>query len=201
MALVLNFPTAEVAPAKPALVRVRRMSAPLSTLFGSLFWLAAVVCLALGLAVLAHEGPWLQIRDGTMLIRLETDRPPLAPGWTTVGDLPIGQRLAMIGSGLLMMGPALAVLWTLRRLFSLYAAGVVLEPRNARCFTVLACWMIAYAAGPTLGHVLVETSGLQDRGWLRLDSLQALGLGLVLFVIGWIMRLAAEARANSEAFV
>ena len=65
----------------------------------------------------------------------------------------------------------------------------------------MAVWLLAYSVAPTLGHLLVAAAGFDDRGWLRLDSLQSLGLGLVLFVIARVMAWAAEVHDDASRFV
>ncbi len=65
----------------------------------------------------------------------------------------------------------------------------------------MAGWLIAYAVAPTLGHLVVEAAGIDDEGWLRLDSLQALILGLVLVVIARVMRWGAEVADDASRFI
>ena len=200
MALILEFPPP--APTEPpAFGRIRRLSRPLEWLFAILFGLGALLLAVAVVAVLAYAGTRLQVRPGGMQIFIEAQAPALHPGWTTVGSLPVMQKLALATSASLMMTPALAVLWQLRRLFRLYGAGVVLEPRNARCMTAIALWLIAYAVAPTLGHVVVTLAGFDDEGWLRMDSAKALALGLIVFVIARVMAWAAEVHDDASRFV
>lgn len=161
---------------------------------------AGILALAVT-GALAYGGDRLQVWPGGIQIYLEPSVPPVPPGWTTVGALPWVQKLALSVSACLMVIPALAILWRLRSLFRLYGEGVVLEARNARCIAAIAVWLIAYAVGPTLGHVIVAASGFDDRGWLRLDSLQALVLGLVLVVVARVMRWGAEVADDAARFV
>ncbi|RYG10872.1 MAG: DUF2975 domain-containing protein [Caulobacteraceae bacterium] len=197
---VIEFP--QPAPAPDATVRViRRLSRPLVWLITTVLVLTVVVLTVMMLAVLFYDGPRLLVRPGGLQILLMATPPPIPEGWFSIGRLPLIQRLALVVSGGLMMGPALAILWTLRRLFVLYGEGRVLEADNARLLRLIAIWLIAYAVGPTLGHVLVASTGFDDRGWLRMDSAQALVLGLVLFVIARVMQLAAEAHDDASRFV
>lgn len=190
------------APAPDATVRViRRFSRPLVWLFTAVLLLTIVVLAIMLAAVLFYDGPRLLVRPGGLQILLMATPPPVPEGWYSLGQAPLVQRLALVASGALMMAPALAILWTLRRLFVLYGEGRVLEAGNARLLQVMAIWLIAYAVGPTLGHYLVSTTGFDDQGWLRMDSVQALVLGLVLFVIARVMRLAAEAHDDASRFV
>ena len=184
-----------------AFARIRRLSRPLEWLFAGLFGLGAVLLATAVVAVLFYAGTRLQVWPGGMQIYLEPIAPALHPGWVTVASLPVTQKLALAGSACLMMVPALAVLWSLRRLFRLYGLGVVLEPANACCMTRIAAWLIAYAAAPTLGHLLVASSGFDDRGWLRIDSFKALALGLILLVVARVMAWAAEVHDDASRFV
>lgn len=200
MALIATLPPP--VPARPAaLDRIASISRPLQWLFTAAMAVGAVILLGAVVTVLLYEGPRVQVRPGGLQIFIEPGTPRLIPGWTTLGAMPFTRKLALAGSATLMLTPALAILWQLRRLFGLYRAGVVLAVENARCLTVMAIWLVAYAAAPTLGHLLVTAAGFDDRGWLRLDSLQALGLGLVLFVMARAMAWAAEVHDDASRFV
>lgn len=200
MALVATLPP--LVPSRPAaLDRIAAVSRPLQWLFTAALVVGAVILLGAVLTVLFYEGPRVQVRPGGLQIFIEPGATRLVEGWTTLSALPFTRKLALAGSATLMLTPALAVLWQLRRLFSLYRAGVVLAVENARCLAVMAIWLVAYAIAPTLGHLLVTAAGFDDEGWLRLDSLQALGLGLVLFVMARVMAWAAEVHDDASRFV
>lgn len=200
MALVAALPP-PVPPRPAPLDRIAAVSRPLQWLFTAALAVGAVILLGAVVMVLFYEGPRVQVRPGGLQIFIEPDAPRLVEGWTTLGAMPFTRKLALAASATLMLVPALAVLWQLRRLFGLYRAGVVLAVENARCLTVMAIWLVAYAVAPTLGHLLVTAAGFDDEGWLRLDSLQALGLGLVLFVIARVMAWAAEVHDDASRFV
>lgn len=190
------------APTPDATVRViRRLSLPLVWLLTAVLALTVAVLAVMLAAVLFYDGPRLLVRPGGLQILLMANPPPIPEDWYSLGQAPLLQRLALVASGTLMMGPALAILWTLRRLFVLYGEGRVLEGRSARLLQIMAIWLIAYAVGPTLGHFLVAATGFDDQGWLRMDSVQALVLGLVMFVIARVMQLAAEAHDDASRFV
>ena len=197
---LIDFP--QPAPAPEATVRIiRRLSRPLVWLITSVLVLTVAVLAVMFAAVLFYDGPRLLVRPGGLQILLMATPPPIPDGWFSLGQAPLLQRLALVTSGGLMMGPALAILWTLRRLYVLYGEGRVLEAENARLLKIMAIWLVAYALGPTLGHSLVASTGFDDQGWLRMDSLQALVLGFVLFVIARVMQLAAEAHDDASRFV
>lgn len=200
MALIAEFPPP--GPIEPdAFGRIRQISRPLEWLFTILFATGALLLATAVIAVLAYVGTRLQVRPGGMQIFIEANAPLLHPGWTTVGALPLIQKLALATSASMMLGPALAVLWQLRRLFRLYGSGIVLTPANARCMTLMGFWLIAYAVAPTLGHIVVTLAGFDDEGWLRMDSVKALALGLILLVIARVMAWGAEVHDDASRFV
>lgn len=200
MTVVVTLPP-PVALEPDAFVRIRRLSRPLEWLFTLLFALGAALLAVAIVAVLTYAGTRLQVRPGGMQIYIEASVPALRPGWTTVGALPWLQKIALSLSASIMMVPALAVLWGLRRLFRLYGSGIVLTHENARCMGHIALWLIAYALAPTVGHILVTLSGFHDEGWLRIDSFKALALGLILFVIARVMSWGAEVHDDASQFV
>ena len=185
----------------PALARIRRLSRPLEWLFVGLFAVGVVLLAVAVVAVLTYTGDRLQIRPGGMQIYIEPVVPPPPPGWTTVGVIPLIRKMALATSACLMIVPALAILWQLRRLFRLYGSGEILGAENARIIGLIAGWLVAYAIAPTVGHLVVEAAGFDDEGWLRLDSLQALLLGLILFVMARVMRWGAEVADAAARFV
>jgi hypothetical protein len=197
---VIPFPPPLLGEA-PLLARIRRLSHPLEWLFTVLFMIGAAVLLIAVIAVLTYTGDRLQIRPGGMQIYIEAAVPPPPPGWTTVGVIPLTRKIALAISASLMIGPALAILWQLRRLFRLYGSGQILGSDNARIIGLIAGWLVAYAIAPTLGHLVVEAAGFDDEGWLRFDSLQALLLGLILFVMARVMRWGAEVADDAARFV
>lgn len=200
MALIVELPP-PVSAEPMAFDRIRRLSRPLEWLFAILFGIGAILLAVAVIAVLTYGGTRLQVWPGGMQIFIEAEAPPLHPGWITVGSLPLIQKLGLATSATLMMTPAIAVLWQLRRLFRLYGEGVVLTPENARCMTAIALWLIAYALAPTIGHVVVTLTGFDDDGWLRMDSVKALGLGLILYVVARVMAWAAEVHDDASRFV
>lgn len=199
--MLLDFPPPVPIAEPPLPARIRRLSRTLEWLFTGLFALGAAILAIAVVAVIFYAGDRLQVRPGGMQVYIEAAVPPPPPGWTTVGVIPLTRKLALATSATLMLVPALAILWQLRRLFRLYGAGVVLEAENARVIGLIAGWLIAYAVAPTVGHFVVEAAGFDDEGWLRLDSLQALMLGLVLFVIARVMRWGAEVADDASRFV
>lgn len=197
---VVSFPPPPPGEA-PLLKRIRGLSRPLEWLFAGLFLIGAVMLATAVVAVLIYTGDRLQIRPGGMQIYIEAAVPPPPPGWTTVGVIPLTRKVALVTSACLMIAPALAILWQLRHLFRLYGSGQILGSDNARIIGLIASWLIIYAIAPTVGHLVVEAAGFDDEGWLRFDSLQALVLGLILFVIARVMHWGAEVADDASRFV
>lgn len=185
----------------PPLQRIRALSRPLEVLFAVLSAVGLVLLIGAVATALFYDGPRVQVRPGGLQVFVEMETPSVVPGWTTLGDMPPHRRLALAVSATLMLTPALAILWTLRRLFRLYSRGVVLSAENVRCLATIAVWLIAYAVAPTIGHLVVTAAGFDDEGWLRMDSFQALCLGLVLFVVARVMRWSAEIADDAARFV
>lgn len=200
MTVVVTLPP-PVAREPDAFARIRQLSRPLEWLFTCLFALGAALLAVAIIAVLTYVGTRLQVRPGGIQIYIEAIVPPVRSGWTTVGALPWIQKIALAVSASVMMIPALAVLWGLRRLFRLYGSGIVLTHENARCMSHIALWLIAYAVAPTIGHILVTIAGFHDEGWLRIDSAKALALGLILFVIARVMSWGADIHDDASRFV
>lgn len=200
MALIVPLPP-PVSIQPDALKRIRRLSVPLQWVFMALAGLVMAVLVGAILTALFYEGPRVQVRPGGLQIFIEAEAPQLVPGWSTLASMPVSRKIALAGSATLMLTPAVAILWLLGRLFGLFRQGVVMAAANARCVGLIAVWLIAYAVAPTLGHLLVTAAGFDDEGWLRLDSLQALALGLVLFVVARVLHWGAEVSDDASRFV
>lgn len=198
MASVIPLPP-RIIDAPDAVSRIRRLSRPMAWLCTLLLAAAVAILVGAVLTALFYDGPRVQLRSGGLWITVPPDTPSMTG--RTLADLPTRTRLALAGSATIMLAPAVLILFMLRRLFTLYSRGAVLETRNARCLESIALGLIVYAIAPTLGHLLVASAGFDDSGWLRLDSLQALVLGGVLMIIGRVMRWGAMVHDDASRFV
>jgi hypothetical protein len=127
---------------------------------------------------------------------------PLAPGYVAVGDMPLVQRLAHVPAGLLYVAPIFLLFWNLRRLFGLYAVGVVFAPDNARRLKHIGAALIVIAVSPWLRHTFLSSFHVAvGQAWMSASSLQALILGAVVYVIAQVMQLGRELEEERSQFV
>ena len=83
--------------------------------------------------------------------------------------------------------------FSLRRLFGLYAEGVVFAAENARCIRWVGIALIANAVAPGLGVLFLTSLNLViDHQWLHASSVQELVLGAVVYVIAQVMQVGHE---------
>jgi hypothetical protein len=126
----------------------------------------------------------------------------LPPHYVAVVDMPLVQRLAHVPVGLLNAAPIVVLFWSLRRLFGLYAKGVVFAPQNARSLKHIGAALIVLAVAPWLGHTVLDSLHLAiDRAWMHASSLQELILGAIVYVIAQVMQLGRELEEEQRQFV
>lgn len=191
-AVVIDFAIEAPEPeATPAHRRIRQLS-------GGLVWLFTALLVAAGLfyALLAAAffvpaiGTHVGIGPTGMLLT-SLPRPP-AP-YAAVSSLPLVQRLAHIPVGLIDFSPSLVVFFNLRRLFGLYARGVVFAAENARCIRWVGIALMANAVTPALGvGFLTSLHFVVDHQWLHASLVQELVLGAVVCVIALVMQVGHE---------
>jgi hypothetical protein len=127
---------------------------------------------------------------------------PLPAHYVAVGDLPVVQRLAHVPVGLLHAVPMFLLFWNLRRLFGLYAKGVVFAPDNARSLKHVGAALIVIALAPWLGHTFLNSLHLAiDQAWMHGSSIQELILGAIVYVIAQVMQLGRELEDEQRQFV
>ena len=119
-----------------------------------------------------------------------------------VGAMPLMQRLVHAACGMLLLVPMVLLFWNLRRLFGLYARGVVFAPDNARSLKHVGAALIVIALAPWLGHAFLSSLHLAiDQAWAHGSSLQELVLGAIVFVIAQVMQLGRELEEERSQFV
>jgi len=127
---------------------------------------------------------------------------PLPPNYVTVGAMPLVQRLAHVPAGIVYVAPIVLLFWSLRRLFGLYAVGVVFAPENARSLKLIGAALIVIAVSPWLRHTFLSSFHVAvDQAWMSASSLQALILGVVVYVIAQVMQLGRELEEERSQFV
>jgi hypothetical protein len=118
---------------------------------------------------------------------------PLPAGYISPEAMPTIQRLAQAPVGLLHAAPMVLLFWNLRRLFGLYAKGVVFASDNARSLKHIGACLIVIAVAPWLGHTVLDSLHLAiDKAWMHGSSIQELILGAIVYVIAQVMQLGRE---------
>lgn len=176
--------------------RVRLGSRALALLFTGLLVLSAAILAAALAAMLFYKGELVRIGPDNCYIG---DGPPNSVAF---GSLPLPHRLIYCLVGIVRATPIIMLFWSLRSLFGLYARGRVFSPDNGRGFSRIGGWLCAYALSPLVCHLFLSATGYEiDRNWAHMASVQALVLGLLVFVIGQVMRVGREIEEDREAFV
>lgn len=176
--------------------RVRLGSRALAWLFTGLLTLSAAILVAALAAMLFYKGELVRIGPDNCYIG---DGPPNSVAF---GSLPLPHRLIYCLVGIVRATPIIMLFWSLRSLFGLYARGRVFSPENGRGFSRIGGWLCAYALSPFVCHLFLSATGYEiDRNWAHMASVQALVLGLLVLVIGQVMRVGHEIEEDREAFV
>ena len=197
-AVVRLKPRAELALPEetPAQRRVRLGSRGLVWLFTGLLGLSMTVLLLALTAMVFYKGEF---------VRIGPDNAYLGGGPANsiaFGSLPLVHRLIYCLVGIVRATPIIMLFWSLRTLFRLYAAGRVFEPENGKSFSRIGGWLCAYALSPFVCHLFLSATGYEiDKNWAHLASLQAFILGLLVLVIGQVMRVGREIEEDRKAFV
>jgi len=200
MATVLHLKALYRAPIAPpesrAQRRVRLGSRAAVWLFTGLCGLSALILVAAIATMLFYKGE---------LVRIGPDNCYIGEGpanSVAFGSLPLVHRLIYVLVGVARATPILMIFWSLRALFAGYARGEVFSPDAARRFGRVGAWLCAYAVSPFLCHLFLAATRYEiDKNWAHMASLQALVLGLMVFVIGQVMQVGREIEEDREAFV
>ncbi len=194
MTAVVQFPS-PIAPPPPHR-RLRLASRALSWLFTGLLVLVGVGAAVLIAGVLAYPGD--DYRIGSSAVWIGDGSPDSVP----FHSLTLPHRLVYAAVGAVRVAPSLMILWHLRALFGLYARGEVFGRGNSRHIGRTGVWLCAYAAAPFLCHLVLRATGYEiDRNWLHLSSVQALVLGLLVFVIARVMQVGHEIEEERKGFI
>jgi hypothetical protein len=176
--------------------RVRLGSRALAWLFTGLLSVSVAILVAALLAMLFYKGEYLRIGPDNCYIG---EGPPNSVAF---GSLPLVHRLVYCLVGIARATPIIMLFWSLRGLFQLYAGGKVFAAANAAQFRRIGIWLCAYAVSPFACHLVLAATGYEiDKNWAHMASVQAFVLGLLVFVIGEVMRVGREIEEDREAFV
>jgi hypothetical protein len=186
-----------------ALRRMRWVSRGLEMLFLVLalgFGLIATALLTDFIVPYAGNAVTIGPAGGLINIGAPHFHPPA--GYISPGAMPVAQRLAHVPVGLLHVIPTLVLFWSLRRLFGLYARGIVFAPENARHIKHIGAALAVSAVAPFLGFTFLNSLGLAiDHSWMHGTSLQELVLGAIVYVIAQVMQLGHEIEEDRSQFV
>jgi len=204
-AVVIDFTAEEPRPPSD-LRRMRLVSRALEILFLVLAVATGLIAGALILAfIIPYAGDHFAMGPAGGLVRWAprlTHPIPLPPHYIAVSDMPVVQRLAHVPVGLLHAVPTVFLFWSLRRLFGLYAKGVVFAPDNARSLKHIGTALIVIALAPWLGHTFLNSLHLAiDKAWMHGSSIQELVLGAIVYVIAQVMQLGRELEEERSQFV
>jgi hypothetical protein len=209
-AAVIDFAVEEPQPDEPpALRRMRLVSRVLEILFLVLaigFGLVAGAMILDFIIPYAGDGISLGPKGGAVRVFLPwahvPRHPPLPAGYLSPEAMPVIQRLAQVPVGLLNAVPIFLLFWSLRRLFGLYAKGVVFAQDNARSLKHVGAALIVMAVAPWLGHTVLSSLHLAiDQAWMHASSLQELVLGAMVYVIAQVMQVGRELEDEQRQIV
>jgi hypothetical protein len=189
----LSPPPAEVSPTHR---RIRLFSRGLSWLFTALLVILAAAATVIIAGIVLYPGDDLRI--GSNAVWLGEGSPDSVP----FHSLSLSHRLAYALVGVVRTAPTLMIFWHMRALFGLYAGGTVFAPQNAHHLGRAGAWLCAYALAPLICHLFLQAAGYEiDKAWMHLSSVQALVLGLLVFVIAQVMQAGREIEEDREGFV
>lgn len=206
-AVVIDFAVDASEPGPPApLRRIRWISRGLEILF-------MILAVGFGLAasalildfIIPYGGDHFAMGPTGGVIRFTPQLahlPPLPPHYVSVAAMPLVQRLAHVPVGLLHAVPIVVLFWSLRRLFGLYAKGVVFAPQNARSLKHVGAALIVLSVAPWLGHTVLDSLHLAiDKAWMHGSSVQELILGAIVLIIAQVMQLGRELEEEQRQFI
>jgi len=195
----LELPSAPAAQEPPRRRAIRRRSRGWALVFSVALALSVALPVLLGAAVLFYDGPLLSFGSGGIWIGRAPDE---VAGLLPLTAFSSSQRQAGTVAVALLAMPAIFVLFHLRQLFRLYAAGSVFTRANARRLKAVALGLALYAFAPFLANRLVMYAGVtSDPAWFHFDEIMALLLGALLFVIADVMELGGEIELDRDGFV
>jgi len=124
------------------------------------------------------------------------------PGSVTLSSFSFAQRLAFALLLALRAAPIGAVLFNLRALFGLYAAGTVFARDNAVRIKRMGLWLILFAVTPFMIHeISVPLGNNFDGEWFHVEEVYALVTGAILYVIAQVMEAGHEIEQERDEFV
>jgi hypothetical protein len=184
-----------------ALERIRSLSRPIKMLLTGALGLLVQIPQILAVLFLFHGGEWRawvtfsEVGLGLSIVRGAESEPGVA-----LETLDFGQRLGLALLAAACAGCSALMLFHLRQLFGLFTRGAVFARANARHLQGFALWLAAAAIAANVSgrlyQVITDTapSGLAN-------AALAIVIGAMIYVIGRVMELAAEADEERKDFI
>jgi hypothetical protein len=179
----------------------------------NLIWLSRTLAILFTLFV-AAAGLWIlaagimsfvfadHVRVGTGGAFIYLGKPPhQLPGTVLYASQPVVTRLAGMADIVIATAPIILVFWELRRLFRLYARGIVFARENTRCLRRAGLWLLLYPFAKFAANMIFRVAGGTDKAWFHMDLIYALVLGLIVLAIAQVMEFGREIEQEKDSFV
>jgi hypothetical protein len=176
---------------------IRRLSRALGRLLTLLFVLSigfAAGIIAVGLFTPSH----LFVGAKASFLVFDGNGPV---GAAPLSAQPMITRLAGAVDMILATLPVAFVLWHLRALFRLYAAGTVFARANASHLKHIGVWLILYMPAKFIANMIFQAAGGLDHAWFHASEAHALILGAIVLVIAQVMDVGRETEQERAEFV
>ena len=171
--------------------------------------LAVVFLLLLGLTILMNvalftvgmffpDHMYFGPKGGEIVL---SDADPAIAGMTALSTQPLITRLAGVVDLVIATLPVALILWHLRALFRLYAAGTVFARENAMHLKRIGVWLIAFMPLKYIANVIFVSAGGLDKAWFHASEVYALILGFIVLVIAMVMEVGREIEQERSEFV
>jgi hypothetical protein len=182
--------------------RLRALSKGLALLFTLLLGLVVFGLLAGVIAILFFPQYVLTTSSAAgILIGPHGTAPHLRPGMVRLSDQPLITHFAGIVDWAVALAPIFFVFWHLRRLFRLYAAGIVFAQQNAVHLKHIGLWLIAYPFAKFVSNMVFQLAGGTDHDWFHASEIEALVLGLIVTVIAQVMEFGRDIEQEKDSFI
>jgi hypothetical protein len=127
--------------------------------------------------------------------------PALRAGMVRLSDQPLITHVAGAVDWAIGLAPIFFVFWHLRRLFRLYAAGIVFAQKNALHLKHVGLWLVAYPFANFISNMVFRLAGGTDHSWLHASDIEALVLGLIVFAIAQVMEFGRDIEQEKDSFI
>jgi hypothetical protein len=162
-------------------------------------FIVALFTTVLIIGAIFYKGSYVFVTpEGVLFGREVTTMPGVIP----ISSVGIRYRIGGAFAIFTQMTPAILVLANLRGLFRLYTKGTVFAHENAQRIKRIGIWLIVYAVAPFISVMLLTLADSAiDRRWFHLDEVQALLIGIILFVISQVMEVGREIEQERDEFI